>query len=58
IERIQNSYLHKAYELRKKLFAQKNGVNKVNELTLFHGTAPQNCSAINHKGFNRGYTAN
>ncbi|XP_069459927.1 uncharacterized protein [Ambystoma mexicanum] len=58
IERIQNSYLRKAYELRKQLFFQKNGGSEVNEMTLFHGTALKNSSSINTTGFNRSYECN
>ncbi|XP_068090026.1 protein mono-ADP-ribosyltransferase PARP14-like [Hyperolius riggenbachi] len=55
IERVQNKHLQIAYTLRKEYMTEKNGADNVNERSLFHGTAPQNCQSINTSGFNRSF---
>ncbi|XP_069820595.1 protein mono-ADP-ribosyltransferase PARP14-like isoform X2 [Dendropsophus ebraccatus] len=55
IQRIQNTYQHTAYLLRKSYITEKNGPCHVNEKHLYHGTAPQNCHSINYSGFNRNF---
>ncbi|NXC45750.1 PAR14 polymerase, partial [Penelope pileata] len=54
IERVQNSYLWKAYQIKKRQMDDKNG-NRNNEKFLFHGTSVGSLPLINSCGFNRGY---
>ncbi|XP_019378093.1 PREDICTED: poly [ADP-ribose] polymerase 14-like isoform X2 [Gavialis gangeticus] len=54
IERIQNPYYWKAYQIKKEEMNTKNG-NTNNERLLFHGTTSNSLTAINFKGFNRSY---
>ncbi|NXJ10002.1 PAR14 polymerase, partial [Odontophorus gujanensis] len=54
IERVQNPYLWKAYQIRKCQMDNKNG-NKNNEKFLFHGTSVQSLTFINNYGFNRSF---
>eukprot|EP00079_Xenopus_tropicalis_P011146 XP_002936735.2 PREDICTED: poly [ADP-ribose] polymerase 14-like [Xenopus tropicalis] len=56
IERVQNIYQYVAYALSKEIMKEKNGTAKVNERTLYHGTASENCQSINHSGFERNFT--
>ncbi|XP_009867328.1 PREDICTED: poly [ADP-ribose] polymerase 14-like [Apaloderma vittatum] len=54
IERIQNPYLWKAYQIKKSEMDNKN-VNVNNERLLFHGTSQESLTLINTHGFNRSY---
>ncbi|NWS38481.1 PAR14 polymerase, partial [Probosciger aterrimus] len=54
IERVQNPYLWKAYQIKKHEMDNKNG-NKNNERHLFHGTSKNSLTLINNGGFNRSY---
>ncbi|NXP80631.1 PAR14 polymerase, partial [Ramphastos sulfuratus] len=54
IERIQNQYLWKVYQIKKREIDKKNG-NRINEKHLFHGTSKESIIFINDKGFNRSY---
>ncbi|XP_033917927.1 protein mono-ADP-ribosyltransferase PARP14 isoform X2 [Melopsittacus undulatus] len=54
IERVQNLYLWKTYQIKKCEMDNKNG-NKNNERQLFHGTSKNSLTLINNGGFNRSY---
>ncbi|NWJ02552.1 PAR14 polymerase, partial [Crypturellus undulatus] len=54
IERIQNPYFWKAYQIKKLEMDKKNG-NRNNERQLFHGTSIDSITLINNHGFNRSY---
>uniref|UniRef100_A0A8C5TQT6 Poly [ADP-ribose] polymerase n=1 Tax=Malurus cyaneus samueli TaxID=2593467 RepID=A0A8C5TQT6_9PASS len=54
IERIQNPYFWKAYQIKKCEMDKKNGSIK-NERLLFHGTSKESLILINDRGFNRSY---
>ncbi|NWS05484.1 PAR14 polymerase, partial [Motacilla alba] len=54
IERVQNPYLWKSYQIKKCEIDKKNG-NTNNERLLFHGTSQESITLINKKGFNRSY---
>ncbi|NXF24832.1 PAR14 polymerase, partial [Rhodinocichla rosea] len=54
IERVQNQYLWKNYQIKKCEIDKKN-VNKNNERLLFHGTSQESLTLINKKGFNRSF---
>ncbi|NXA42764.1 PAR14 polymerase, partial [Eudromia elegans] len=54
IERIQNPYFWKAYQIKKLEMDKKNG-NRNNERHLFHGTSRDSITLINSRGFNRSY---
>ncbi|NXO77606.1 PAR14 polymerase, partial [Sitta europaea] len=54
IERVQNRYLWKNYQIKKCEMDKKNG-NRNNERHLFHGTTQKSLTLINNKGFNRSY---
>ncbi|NXX66941.1 PAR14 polymerase, partial [Spizella passerina] len=54
IERVQNQYLWKNYQIKKCEIDKKNG-NRNNERLLFHGTNQESLTLINKKGFNRSY---
>ncbi|XP_062390420.1 poly(ADP-ribose) polymerase family member 14-related sequence 1 isoform X2 [Sardina pilchardus] len=54
IERVQNPYLWKNYEIKKQAMEVKNG-HKNNERQLFHGTSQPTINHINQNGFNRSY---
>nr|XP_020635228.1 poly [ADP-ribose] polymerase 14-like isoform X1 [Pogona vitticeps] len=54
IERVQNPYLWRLYQVKKKELDKKNGHTN-NEKLLFHGTPGSSLSQINHTGFNRSY---
>ncbi|NXI45364.1 PAR14 polymerase, partial [Galbula dea] len=54
IERVQNPYLWKAYQIKKCEMDKKNG-SKNNEKLLFHGTSEESSILINNNGFNRSY---
>ncbi|NXE90764.1 PAR14 polymerase, partial [Menura novaehollandiae] len=54
IERVQNPYFWKAYQIKKCEMDNKNG-NKNNERLLFHGTSKESLTLINNRGFNRSY---
>ncbi|NXH18615.1 PAR14 polymerase, partial [Bucco capensis] len=54
IERIQNPYFWKAYQIKKREMDNKNG-NRNNEMLLFHGTSQESLTLINNQGFNRSY---
>ncbi|XP_041418406.1 protein mono-ADP-ribosyltransferase PARP14 isoform X2 [Xenopus laevis] len=58
IERVQNIYQYIAYALSKKIMKEKNGTAKVNECTLYYGTASKNCQSINYNGFDRNFDLN
>ncbi|NXV09888.1 PAR14 polymerase, partial [Cettia cetti] len=54
IERVQNVYLWKNYQIKKCEMDKKNGhIN--NEKLLFHGTSQESLTFINERGFNRSY---
>ncbi|XP_018766846.3 protein mono-ADP-ribosyltransferase PARP14-like isoform X2 [Serinus canaria] len=54
IERVQNQYLWKNYQIKKCEIEKKNG-NRNNERLLFHGTSQESLTFINKQGFNRSY---
>uniref|UniRef100_A0A8C3TNS1 Poly [ADP-ribose] polymerase n=1 Tax=Catharus ustulatus TaxID=91951 RepID=A0A8C3TNS1_CATUS len=54
IERVQNRYLWKSYQIKKCEMDQKNG-DKNNERLLFHGTSQESLTFINDHGFYRSY---
>ncbi|NXD82845.1 PAR14 polymerase, partial [Halcyon senegalensis] len=54
IERVQNPYFWKAYQIKKREMDDKNG-NRNNEKLLFHGTSKESLILINNYGFNRSY---
>ncbi|NWZ96911.1 PAR14 polymerase, partial [Nesospiza acunhae] len=54
IERVQNQYLWKNYQIKKCEIDKKNG-NRNNERLLFHGTSQESLTLINKQGFNRSY---
>ncbi|NXA17797.1 PAR14 polymerase, partial [Ibidorhyncha struthersii] len=54
IERIQNPFFWKAYQIKKRDMDNKN-VNINNERLLFHGTNKESLTLINNYGFNRSY---
>lgn len=54
IERIQNPFFWKAYQIKKREMDNKNG-NRNNERFLFHGTSKESLTLINNHGFNRSY---
>lgn len=54
IERVQNPYFWKAYQIKKCEMDKKNGSRK-NEKKLFHGTSKESLTLINKYGFNRSY---
>ncbi|XP_050755660.1 protein mono-ADP-ribosyltransferase PARP14-like [Gymnogyps californianus] len=54
IERVQNPFFWKAYQIKKREMDNKNG-NRNNERLLFHGTSKESLTLINNRGFNRSY---
>ncbi|NXM84284.1 PAR14 polymerase, partial [Oenanthe oenanthe] len=54
IERVQNQYFWKNYQIKKCEMDKKND-NRNNERLLFHGTSQESLPLINHHGFNRSY---
>ncbi|NWH33473.1 PAR14 polymerase, partial [Chloropsis hardwickii] len=54
IERVQNLYFWKNYQIKKCEMDKKNG-NRNNERLLFHGTSQESLTSINEYGFNRSY---
>jgi len=54
IERVQNPFFWKAYQIKKCEMDNKNG-NTNNERLLFHGTNKESLTLINNYGFNRSY---
>ncbi|NWS30309.1 PAR14 polymerase, partial [Polioptila caerulea] len=54
IERVQNLYFWKNYQIKKCEMDKKNG-NRNNERLLFHGTSQESLILINDRGFNRSY---
>ncbi|XP_010157747.1 PREDICTED: poly [ADP-ribose] polymerase 14-like, partial [Eurypyga helias] len=54
IERVQNPFFWKAYQIKKREMDNKNG-NTNNERLLFHGTSWESLTLINNHGFNRSY---
>ncbi|NXY17710.1 PAR14 polymerase, partial [Atrichornis clamosus] len=54
IERVQNPFLWKTYQIKKCEMDNKNG-NRNNERLLFHGTSKESLTLINNRGFNRSY---
>ncbi|NXW75116.1 PAR14 polymerase, partial [Hirundo rustica] len=54
IERVQNVYFWKNYQIKKCEMDKKNG-NRNNERLLFHGTSQESLTFINKNGFNRSY---
>ncbi|NXR48585.1 PAR14 polymerase, partial [Hippolais icterina] len=54
IERVQNLYLWKTYQIKKCEMDKKNG-HRNNERLLFHGTNQDSITLINKKGFNRSF---
>lgn len=55
IERIQNTVLYAQFVARKKSMNQKNSVEVVNELELFHGCPKDVAYKISYQGFNRSF---
>lgn len=55
IERIQNQTLYTQYAAKRKQMNQQNTHIKTNERVLWHGTAVDAVTSINHHGFNRSY---
>ncbi|NXK31698.1 PAR14 polymerase, partial [Piprites chloris] len=55
IERVQNPYFWKAYQIKKREMDNKNG-NTNNERLLFHGTSKESITLINNRGFDRSYS--
>nr|XP_009491491.1 PREDICTED: poly [ADP-ribose] polymerase 14 [Pelecanus crispus] len=54
IERVQNPFFWKAYQIKKREMDNKNGTTN-NERLLFHGTSKESLTLINNQGFNRSY---
>uniref|UniRef100_A0A8C0UHN7 Poly [ADP-ribose] polymerase n=2 Tax=Cyanistes caeruleus TaxID=156563 RepID=A0A8C0UHN7_CYACU len=54
IERVQNLYLWKNYQIKKCEMDKKNG-GRNNERLLFHGTSQESLIFINNHGFNRSF---
>ncbi|NXD19774.1 PAR14 polymerase, partial [Spelaeornis formosus] len=54
IERVQNLYFWKNYQIKKCEMDKKNG-DRNNERLLFHGTSQESLTFINNHGFNRSY---
>ncbi|NWI42242.1 PAR14 polymerase, partial [Picathartes gymnocephalus] len=54
IERVQNLYFWKSYQIKKCEMDKKNG-SRNNERLLFHGTSQESLTLINNHGFNRSY---
>ncbi|XP_076199138.1 protein mono-ADP-ribosyltransferase PARP14-like isoform X3 [Aptenodytes patagonicus] len=54
VERVQNPFFWKAYQIKKREMDNKNG-NSNNERLLFHGTSMESLTLINNYGFNRSY---
>ncbi|NXY27592.1 PAR14 polymerase, partial [Pomatorhinus ruficollis] len=54
IERVQNRYFWKNYQIKKCEMDKKNG-HRNNERLLFHGTSEESLTLINKHGFNRSY---
>ncbi|XP_014795154.1 PREDICTED: poly [ADP-ribose] polymerase 14 [Calidris pugnax] len=54
IERIQNPFFWKTYQIKKRQMDHKNG-NTNNERLLFHGTNKESLTLINNRGFDRSY---
>ncbi|NXP49794.1 PAR14 polymerase, partial [Heliornis fulica] len=54
IERVQNPFFWKTYQIKKREIDKKNG-NSNNERLLFHGTSKESLNLINNYGFNRSY---
>ncbi|NWU52151.1 PAR14 polymerase, partial [Dromas ardeola] len=54
IERVQNPFLWKTYQIKKREMDNKNG-NIDNQRLLFHGTSKESLTLINNYGFNRSY---
>ncbi|NXM34300.1 PAR14 polymerase, partial [Oxyruncus cristatus] len=54
IERVQNPYFWKAYQIKKREMDNKNGHTN-NERLLFHGTSKESLTLINNRGFDRSY---
>uniref|UniRef100_A0A673T7E0 Poly [ADP-ribose] polymerase n=1 Tax=Suricata suricatta TaxID=37032 RepID=A0A673T7E0_SURSU len=54
IERIQNVWLWRSYQIKKKHMDTKNG-HTDNERILFHGTVADSVAYVNQHGFNRSY---
>ncbi|KAF1579585.1 Poly [ADP-ribose] polymerase 14, partial [Eudyptes moseleyi] len=54
VERVQNPFFWKAYQIKKREMDNKNG-NSNNERLLFHGTSKESLTLINNYGFNRSY---
>uniref|UniRef100_A0A8C6WMQ6 Poly [ADP-ribose] polymerase n=1 Tax=Neogobius melanostomus TaxID=47308 RepID=A0A8C6WMQ6_9GOBI len=54
IERVQNVFLWKNYQIKKKEMDTKNK-HQNNEKVLYHGTGPKPIDLINKQGFNRSY---
>ncbi|NXV71204.1 PAR14 polymerase, partial [Atlantisia rogersi] len=54
IERVQNPFFWKTYQIKKSEMDNKNG-NRNNERLLFHGTSKKSLTWINNYGFNRSY---
>ncbi|XP_051779119.1 protein mono-ADP-ribosyltransferase PARP14-like isoform X1 [Erpetoichthys calabaricus] len=53
IERIQNVFLWKAFDIKRSQLKDKNGQAELNEMQLFHGTDKDACDSIDKNGFNR-----
>ncbi|XP_048590124.1 mucin-5AC [Nematostella vectensis] len=59
IERVQNKWLYRKYAVQRALILEKNGVSRVNEMELFHGTRKNDPKVIwsNEDGFDMRYSA-
>ncbi|XP_032090836.1 uncharacterized protein LOC116520662 [Thamnophis elegans] len=55
VERIQNSYLWISYCWKKSWMENKNSQAGQNELILYHGTLPENCSSVCDIGFKNAF---
>ncbi|XP_071602678.1 protein mono-ADP-ribosyltransferase PARP14-like isoform X2 [Heliangelus exortis] len=55
IERVQNPYLWKQYQIKKISISRRNKNENIEKM-LFHGTTSSSLSKINYKGFDRGFS--
>ncbi|XP_034267475.1 uncharacterized protein LOC117662262 [Pantherophis guttatus] len=55
VERIQNRYLWVSYCWKKSWMEKRNPEGTQNELILYHGTVPENCSSVCEIGFKNAF---
>ncbi|XP_068444554.1 protein mono-ADP-ribosyltransferase PARP14-like isoform X2 [Clinocottus analis] len=55
IERMQHTFLWKAYTLCRQRILEKNGLADLGEMSLYHGTSEESCNFIGQDRFNRSY---